>query len=315
MARGYNPLAPIGPRALRRQAVADVRAQTVPLARELTRQINAAAAAGAANITGVSNQLAATLGSQQGAQRDIYERARGNLGAVNTEQAQALGLASDQLTSGLAARLASAGAPPDLANSLAASLKGAQGAGFARGSADVNQLTANQAGAESYAAKLPGLAQLAGLQGVSERRAQGQKDLATQLGALNAKVPGLIAQELQGLNQQEYNKAVARLGFGEKAYSVNAQNARTNQTNQTRLTVAEIQSRDRNRAISAANKRSGMNLAERARHNGVTEAQQAKKDQQNYKIQSKNAATSRMNAKTSRKRANKSSGSVTGLGK
>jgi hypothetical protein len=83
--RTYDPLAPIGPKQLRRQVTQDVRAQTVPLARELTRQINAAAAAGAANISGVSNQLALNLGSQQGIQREIYERARGNLGAVNTE--------------------------------------------------------------------------------------------------------------------------------------------------------------------------------------------------------------------------------------
>jgi hypothetical protein len=322
MARGaaparYDPLAPIAPRALRRQVTADVRAQTIPLARELTRQINAQAAAGAANIAGVSNQLAQTLGSQQGIQRDIYERARASQGALDTEQANAFGQAGQGLASGLAARLQSAGAPSTLADSLGAAMRGAAGAGLARGSAEVGQLTADQAGAESYAAKLPGLAQLAGLQGVSQRRAQAQQDLSTQLGALNAKVPGLIAQELESARQNEYNKAVARLGFGEKGAAIQGQNARTQAEINARLTVAQIQSRDRNRAIDAANQRTGQTLAERSKEHGITAAEQAKRDQQSYNVRRKALKErTRHDKATEKTQAKKAKGTnVTGLGK
>jgi len=106
-----------------------------------------------------SNQLASTLQGAQGAQREIYDRARGNLAGIDTQQANALGTAGGAIAGDLASRLAGAGAPSTLADALRTQLGGAVGAGLAKGGAQQGELALNQAGAESYAAKLPGLAQ------------------------------------------------------------------------------------------------------------------------------------------------------------
>lgn len=321
----YDPLAPLAPKQLRRQVTQDVRAQTIPLARELTRQINAQAAAGAANIAGVSSQLATQLGGAQGVQRDIYERARASLGGAAAEGAGQFGTAAGGLADSLRARLASAGAPSTLADSLATSLQGAQAAGAGRQGATLDELTQNQAGAESYGAKLPDLARLSGLQGIKDRQAQAQQDLAKELGALNARTPGLIAQETEAARNLEYQKGVARLGFQGDVYKTQA----SAQQNQARIRAenqrAQLSHQDRQASIAAANKRSGQSLAERARHNGISEREQATRDQasaslrrQSNRQRAQSQAETKRHHKATEKiqsKKAKSGGSVTGLGK
>lgn len=91
--------------------------------------------------------------------------------------------------------------------------------GFARGSAELGQLVAQQAGAEEYASKLPGLARLSGLQGVRETQAAAQRDLAQELGRIRSGVPGLIAQSLHDARQREFEKGAAKLAYQGSTYA------------------------------------------------------------------------------------------------
>lgn len=243
-----DPLAPLSEKALRRQTTRDVQAQIAPLA----ALINKRALAGASNISGISQALASKLGSYAGQAQGIYSKAQTELGGV------------DQA---LAARLG-AGGLGGAANA------GAVNANLAKGSAERGQLISQGASAGEYASKLPGLAQLAGLQGVSERQAQAQG----QLGDLTAKTPGLIAQALADARNREYQKAVARLGFQGDVYSANlGYKARAASTAET-ARGHDLAYEAKLKSISAANARTGMTLQERARHNNVTEQEQARRD-------------------------------------
>lgn len=255
--RSYNPLAPMRPKALRRQVTHDILAQLAPLA----AQINARTAAGGANISGIARALAASYAPFAKQESDIYSGAQQREGAIDSALADRLGMGSPDA---LRQRLAAAGQDTGLADKLGATVHGASGAGFARGSAEQGQLNTLSALGGEYASKLPGLARLAGLQDVNQRQAQGQQ----QLSDLQSKAPGLIATTLADARNRELQKALANQSGLISGQKLGAQIAYQQGT----LSL-------RQQAIKAANKRSALTLAERAKQNGVSNAQQARRDQ------------------------------------
>lgn len=252
-----DPLAPLSEKMLRKRARQDVLMQERPIAAALAKQ----ARAGQLNIVGVSNDLATRLGDYQGAQAGIYSHAQQQLGDFNREAANRLGANSgaDELRQ----RLAAAGQDPGLADKLASMAQAASGSGFVRGGQETNALGERSAAAQDYAAKLPGIARLSGLQDVNQRQAQQQSDLTS----LQSKAQGLLQQSIQNGRNLEFQKAATNLGFKGDTYKVDAANQRATDSNYVKL-----------KAIAAANARSGMTLKERAKHNRVSEKEQATRD-------------------------------------
>jgi hypothetical protein len=125
---------------------------------------------------------------------------------------------------------------------------------------------------------------LAGAQGVQMRQAQAQKDL----GELQARTPGTIAELMREYRRREYEKGVARLGFqgdvmaqeaqtGRTMYQQQAQNQRTaaQQRGQTQRTVYQQQQQNKREAMK--NALTAAKDAETARKNAAQERGEAAK--------------------------------------
>jgi hypothetical protein len=256
--RSYDPLAPTRPRALRRQVRQDVRMNTAPLIRDITHEINRRARAGSQNISGITNELAQNLGALAPQEHEIYGAAKTDLGQLDTAIADRLAAAGQHGEADLRKQASLTGIPSALVESLAggagAAGRGASASQFTRGSAEVAALNSRGAGAEDFAAKLPGLARLSGLQGVKEVQAGAQRDLSTQLDRVRAQTPSLIASSLRDARNREVNKATANLGFQSDVYGQNAATQRT-QTQQSganqRSTYSQQQQNRRNAANNA----------------------------------------------------------------
>ena len=126
----------------------------------------------------------------------------GQGGGLADELARKLGAAGQET--------ASAGAARDIG-------AGAAGTSYAQGSATLGQLLAQGAAAKGYAAKLPGIAALGGLQSSKQLQAQSAASLAEQLGSVRSQVPGLISQTLSDLQNRELQKYITRKGFAQDA--------------------------------------------------------------------------------------------------
>jgi hypothetical protein len=279
--RPYDPLAPTRPRALRRQVRQDVRMNTKPLIRDITREIDRRALAGGQNISGITAELAKNLGGLAPQEAAIYGAAKQDLGQLDTAIADRLTAAGATGEADLRKQFAQMGIPSSLVESLAGGARaagaGAGASGYARGSAEVAALNARGAGAQDYAAKLPGLARLSGLQGIKELQAGAQRDLATQLDRVRAQTPSLIASSLRDARNREINKATANLGFQSDVYGQQQQNVRT-QTQQSGATQRSTYSqRQQNKRSTASNAQRRQDRIERRRHNKKLEKAKKKK--------------------------------------
>jgi hypothetical protein len=281
-----DPLAPLSGRALRRQVTQDVQAATQPVTREISKSITSAAEAGARNIGGVSEALARGLAGGPQEQREIYERARTTMQELDRAVAGRLGVGGEAIAGDLEQRLGAAGLPTQEVEALRAATRGAAGAGFARGSAETVGLTQQQAGAESYAAKLPGFARLGGLQAIAQRRAQAQQDLTQQLGQVRAAVPGMVSEGMSRGRQLEFEKGIARVGLqsdiaemGSRERQNAADNAaaaaRARQAEAGRTQRARESERGRMARAEMSNAVAEANAAERVRHNRQLERDKA----------------------------------------
>lgn len=201
-----DPLLPLREREIRQQA----RGQTMPLARELGRMLEARAAAGARNIEGVTNRLASSLGGYEQRVGDIYGKSREQLGALNQQVGSAISAAGQQGASALAERLRLSGGDPSLAAALGTAGAGASAAAQAYGGAELAQLISNEASGRTYAASLPGIAKLGGLQGIRELQARKQQDLAEGMSDIRSRIPGVE----RDIRDREVQKAVALRTFG-----------------------------------------------------------------------------------------------------
>lgn len=246
---GTDPWAPLSEQQLRRRAQRDVGMSIAPL----IKQINARAGAGAQNLEGVYGRLATDLGGYQQRQADIYGRARQSLEGADRALAASLGGAGGGIQTGLQSSLAAAGlqVPGDIG------VQGALGVQSARGRGELGELALRQAAAEDFAAKLPGFARLAGAQGIRELQAQRARDVSD----LSAKAQASLLDLLQSGRKEEFDKAVARLGFQGDVYQEQQQTERTKiqQSGQNARTAAQIEAQnERTRAtINAQAARQG----------------------------------------------------------
>jgi hypothetical protein len=152
-------------------------------------------------IQGYTNELARQLEPLAGQVGGIYQQAQQTQAGIDTTLANRLQGAGEGAAGTVAAQLAAAGQSTHPANLIRAQALGAANAGLAVGSANQGMLTAQGASAQTYAAGLPGLARLGGL--------QAQRDLSAQGAAM---IPGIAKQ----MSADELNKWIARTGLGEQ---------------------------------------------------------------------------------------------------
>lgn len=258
MARyGYNYFAPTRPKVLRRQVAQSVNAQIAPYLQSINRR----GAAGSALINQGTESLAASLSGAQGQARQIYSDAEARQAAVDSALSQQLSGAGASQSAALSAQLGQANIPTS--NLLANIGSGAANAGAAMGSANIARLIAQGASQQEYAANLPNIARLSGAQ--QQQRYQGQ--LETQRQDILGKVPGLISTSTQQAQDREFQKQVAAQSGLAKIGALN-ESARSH----------DLSYKARMAAITAANKRSGMTLKERAKYHNRSLEQQAQHD-------------------------------------
>lgn len=263
----YDPLAPVRPRVLRRQVRRDVLASFTPLARQITREFDRRTRAGTQNITGVSSELARGLTPLAATEQGIYGAARDDLGKIDTAIADRLTAAGKQGADTLKQQASLSGIPSALVESLTGGAErvgsSAAASRYAHGGAEQAALAAHGAAAAGYAAKLPGLAQLSGLQGVRDLEAASHRDQTSQLDRLRSQMPSLLASELRDARNREVNKAVARMGNATDVFRAEtsaatsaANNAATTSTSRANNAATNQQRRkdrqERRRAARAA---------------------------------------------------------------
>lgn len=215
IAQNADPLRPLSPPEIRRDVTGQVNAQINPVLAEITRSITSRANAGQNAIRGYTDRLASELGSYQESAGNIYGAAQRAQAAADAALAQRLSGQGGQLAEQLAQRFSSAGGggDPGVARQTG---EGASGALYATGSAALSDLISRGAGEQAYAAKLPGLAKLAGVQGVRDLQLGAQRDLADETGRVRQQVPGMISELLRSARGDEIDKQVARLASRDK---------------------------------------------------------------------------------------------------
>jgi hypothetical protein len=184
-----------------------------PLVAKLTAGINAQAKNAGAAISGYTGSLAQALGGEDfGAP---YQGAEQQQAAVDSALAQALAGGGTQGAADLSSRLASIGEPGvtgAAANAVAATGTGNSNTVLGMGSSSLSQLIADAAAAKSYGQKLPGLAQLSGLQDLAGVQQSAVKNISDQTGTLEGQLPNLVNQ----LRNQSDTRATNRATLGAK---------------------------------------------------------------------------------------------------
>ncbi len=205
--RPYSFLDPLTPQQLSQQAVRYANAQFGPVLAQINAEYNRRAQTGASSIAGGTQQLASALAPVAAQTAGYYSQAKAEQAAL--DEAMRSGLIS-----------AGAAGAADLArqgyagNQLAGIGAGEGAASFGMGSAALSRLISQGAAAENYAGTLPALARLGGAQHAQDLALQLEHGRQSDVGALQGKIPGTVAQIEQDLANREFQKATARLGFG-----------------------------------------------------------------------------------------------------
>lgn len=201
-----DPYAALGPYGSDySQAAGIAKAQLDPLVAALASSIGQQTTAGIGAIKGYTGQLAQSLGGEQQQAQGIWGAAQQAQAAQEAAFAQRLSSGGEQLAGELSQRLASVNAPAatgQMAANVAQTGAGAGNAAYGTGSAAMGQLISQGASAQDYASKLPGLAQLGGIQAVRDFGLNQQKTLADASQQLLAQQPGLQNQALSYMQGQ-----------------------------------------------------------------------------------------------------------------
>ena len=195
-----------------KQAGLDILNILNPQVAAITGALQARAKAGGEAISGYTNQLAQNLASMDlGAG---YTGALTSQAASDAALSQMLAGQGTELAQGLGQRLADINAPGAVQQStapIAQAGQGAAGALYGIGSAERGNLIAQQAQARQYGATLPGIAGLAGAQGISALQRQVAGDLGERVGDLVARVPELVMNREQQLRENKRQAAADAL--------------------------------------------------------------------------------------------------------
>ena len=181
------------------QVTSEANAEISPLVAAVEKQIEGQTAAATNAIKGYSADAAAKLAGLD--YQAPYTQSESGQAAVDDALRQALAGAGTSDADALSSRLAVINDPSVAAAAKQVADNGAANGttALASGSAALSNLLANAAAAGSYGNKLPGLAQLAGLQDIAAAQQQGQSNIGTQTQQLESQLPSII-QNLQSEN-------------------------------------------------------------------------------------------------------------------
>jgi hypothetical protein len=298
-----DPLAPLTDAQLSARASADVHAQLDPILKQISDAINARSASGQSAIRGTTSALGSLFSQAAPATAAAFSEARGAQSAADNALADRLAGFGKNLAGEQNQQLASINAPAatgEMTGQTAQTGTGASNANFARGSAELGALTSHGANALAYDAKLPGIAGLTGLQNSRNLEAQLAHELADQTGKVQAEAPGLIQSILQHLRDNETQKAVYR-----QSGLLNDKKLAADQSYKNR-TLA-YQKQKELFSEEATLQRLGISrdqVIERARHDGITEAQAARRLAQQAAASRRAAAAARTRNRIAQQNAN-----------
>lgn len=249
--------------------------QISPLLAALTGITNQERDAADSAITGYSNDAASKLAAiDYGAP---YRQAETGQAAIDAALQQSLTGAGTSDAAALSSRLGVINDP-----SVAAAAGGLAGSGaaagttaLASGSANLGNLLANAAGADSFGEKQPELTRLAAEQQIASAGAQAQQTIATDASNLEQQLPSIIANLTSESNTASNNIASARenqLSRQDALAAGGAKAAQTAQTNQikvdtvnannaTRLQIAQMNAQGKVTSQQMAQARSDRSYA------------------------------------------------------
>ncbi|MFL5914124.1 MAG: C40 family peptidase [Gaiellaceae bacterium] len=189
---------PLAAAAAPRTAAQAAQAELDPVIASITKSANERAAAAEAAIKGLTDSYAHSIGGiDYGAP---YAGAESGQAAVDAALEQSLAGHGSDLAAGLATRLAplegTSGAPvvSDIGHGLAVQGAGAGTTRLASGSAALGNLIADAAASREYGTKMPGIADLSGLQGLKQAEGNAQSEIAQGTTAVESKLPDIIQQ-------------------------------------------------------------------------------------------------------------------------
>lgn len=181
-----------------------------PVIARITQAVQQRAAGQAQAVEGYTNRLAQSLGGLGATMGAPYQQAQAATATSNQALADRLSGAGQQGGQDLAARLASINAPGAVDPAVAAVQNAGTGAGnslYASGNAALQQLIANAASAKSYGQKLPGVAQLGGIQQAGLVRQQAAGDLASGITQAESQLPTIVGNLRSMSDQRAQNRA------------------------------------------------------------------------------------------------------------
>lgn len=241
-----DPLTPIPPGQLRRQARQHVRKSLSPLISQTEDVFSRRSDAGQQAVTGFTKALADRLQSIGARTDTAVGEANARQQAINAALGQLSGAHQDQ-----AGQLATqAGSSVGDEGGLSMLQRAAQALGgglgaqqLSGGLSDATRVNELGLSLSAEANRQPGLAALGGLRSSRLLESQLNTDLADQIGAINAQAPGLIEQVFSSLQGREIEKAIADKGFGfdEKTLEVQQGEARKDRRANARRAKAELE--------------------------------------------------------------------------
>lgn len=209
-----DALAPLSDTQIQNRASSTVNAATSPILDQIRKIFADRSTQGQAAITGATNSLVGDLGQYMDRAKAAFGEAKADQANINAAVSSELQGGGSEVAKALSSRLGAAGLDPAMVASLAgdatATGAGSAGAAYASGSAELSKLTGESAHAMDYAAKLPGIGRLSGLQAAKQLEGQINTDLGTQVGDISSKVPGSIADLVNSMRNAEVQKQIAR---------------------------------------------------------------------------------------------------------
>lgn len=214
-----DPLAPTPEPVLRQQTTEAVRAQIDPILKEIMGDTNRAAS----GIELATQTHARRLEPFAGAARERFGRAAEATAGVAESLANRLAGKGAEAGQGLRAKLAAVNAPDRLTAEVAGGTekfgRDASTAGFGIDSAALEEIISRGAGAEDFAAAMPGIANIAGVRSIGDVRSAGQRSVADVRG----KIPGMVGNLMESARDREVQKGIAKLGLQETQIRTDAE--------------------------------------------------------------------------------------------
>jgi hypothetical protein len=166
-----------------------------PLVQALIQSTQQQSEAGLGQIRGYTDSLVQALQPFAANEGRIYGNAEAAQAASDAALSQRLSGGGADQAQQLASRLGSINAPAATAQAVQGATNAGVGAGnalYGHGSASLAQLIASGAASQDYAAKLPGIAGLSGLQQAGRFEGQLESDQAKSLSDIQSQIPGLV---------------------------------------------------------------------------------------------------------------------------